>query len=88
MLFSCILTPSRCKHIYIASCVYKGLVDMPTHGSITKAGKVAQLHYHLRKDKAHKKPNPKQRNRRRAYLHRMGRLKYEHPRQRILANPF
>jgi len=34
---------------------------MPTHGSITKAGKVAQLHYHLRREKAHKKPNPKQR---------------------------
>jgi len=69
-------------------CVYKGLVDMPTHGSITKAGKVAQLHHHLRKEKTYKKPNPKQRNRRRAYLYRMGRLKYEHPRQRVLANPF
>jgi len=37
---------------------------LPTHGSITKAGKVRQLHLHNRSDKVHKKPNPKIRNRR------------------------
>jgi len=36
---------------------------MPTHGSLTKTGKVRQLHQHLITEKG-KKPNPKMRNRR------------------------
>jgi len=39
------------------------VIRIPTHGSLTKTGKVRQLHQHLITEKG-KKPNPKIRNRR------------------------